>query len=79
MIEKAIGGSDRCYTCAAHVLVITEDLEPRIARLEKALLKYARHTSDCQRYGSDQCTCGFMAMIRGCSTNDASSNPKQGD
>ena len=35
--EKAIGGSDRCHTCAAHVLVITQDLEPRIATLEDLL------------------------------------------
>jgi uncharacterized small protein (DUF1192 family) len=35
--EKAIGGSDVCHTCAAHVLVITEDLEPRIRSLEAEL------------------------------------------
>lgn len=36
-MDKAIGGSDRCHTCAAHCLVIMEDLEPRIAKLEGLL------------------------------------------
>ena len=36
-----LGGSDVCITCAAHVLVITEDLHPKIERLtaENAELK----------------------------------------
>lgn len=58
------GGSHTCITCAAHVKVITEDLEPRIRELEAALLKYARHTSACQGY-DQACTCGFKQAITG--------------
>jgi hypothetical protein len=43
----------------------------RIAKLEKALLKYARHSRDCSRYGVEQCTCGFAAMIRDAFASDA--------
>ena len=31
------GGSDACITCAAHVLVITEDLEPKIERARRIM------------------------------------------
>jgi hypothetical protein len=48
---KAIGGSDVCETCAAHVKVITEDLEPRIAALEVALRSVRTILqSDCIEY-----------------------------
>lgn len=47
------GGSHTCITCAAHVKVITEDLEPRIKELEAdlafqkdLLAKY--HALNCQ-------------------------------
>jgi hypothetical protein len=39
------GGSDTCITCAAHVLVITEDLEPEIERLRAALERIAHAKS----------------------------------
>lgn len=35
----------------------------RIVKLESSLLEFARHKSDCQKYGPDQCTCGFKQMI----------------
>jgi hypothetical protein len=36
------GGSHTCITCAAHVLVITEDLEPRICELEAEVAEARR-------------------------------------
>lgn len=64
MKEKAIGGSDACHTCAAHVLVITEDLEPRIAQLKAALRKYGRHTRNpCTATSDSKCVCGFAEAL----------------
>lgn len=40
-MDKAIGGSDVCHTCAAHTKVIMEDLEPKIAAYELALRRIA--------------------------------------
>lgn len=39
MIEKAIGGSDRCHTCAAHCVVI-EDLEIALAAANELCERY---------------------------------------
>jgi hypothetical protein len=56
--------------------------QEEIDRLQQTLLKYGRHTHDCQMYGLHQCTCGWMGeylnlgnAIRAASQSDAGTKP----
>lgn len=57
---SATGGSDTCITCAAHVLVITEDLEPEIKRLRAAL----EELIEAQYWDSPVARAGAIAQAR---------------